>query len=130
MAPMPEGQKMLGLVASGDATMDFARRPPIEHAPTLAVIARHAFVPTLFAEPQKQPLEFQPALLPLTINNDIVPLYDHPASAKGPLGASNLAPYDYVMIFAKTPLHIELPANPTRVDDGSVKDLALFKIRH
>jgi hypothetical protein len=130
MAPMPEGQKMLGLVASEDATMDFARRPPIEHAPTLAVIARHAFVPTLFAEPQKQPLEFRPALLPLTINNDIVPLYDHPASAKGPLGASNLAPYDYVMIFAKTPLHIELPANLTRVDDGSVKDLALFKIRH
>src|SRR5665213_3187493 len=128
LAPMAEGKRLLGYVAAEDATMDFARRPPIEHAPTLAVIDKHAFVPTLFAEPEKQPLVFQPAYVPLTINVDLVKLYDHPGAAGGPLSDAVLANYDYVLIFAKMPLTLDLPPDLRRIDDGAARDLAIFAV--
>ena len=128
LAPMEPGKRLLGYVAAEDATMDFARRPPIEHAPELAVLEKHAFVPTIFAEPQKQPMEFQPKVARLAFANDIVPLYSHAFAAHGPLSPTTVSPYDYVLIFAKTPLRLPIPAYLRRIDDGSVPDLALFAV--
>jgi hypothetical protein len=128
MAPMEDGKRLLGYVAAEDATMDFARRPPIEHAAELAVLEKHAFVPTVFAEPQKQPMEFQPKVAKLAFADGIVPLYSHAFAARGPLAPTAVAPYDYVLIFAKTPLRLPIPVYLRRIDDGSTPDLALFAV--
>jgi hypothetical protein len=65
MARMEPGRKVLTLIAEEDATEHFLRHPPIDNAAGLAVVVRQAFVPTIFAEPGKQPIAFRPAVAPL-----------------------------------------------------------------
>ncbi len=52
---MQEGSRVLPYVVQQDS-YEFIMKPPILHLATLAVIYRHAFVPTLFTDPSQQPL--------------------------------------------------------------------------
>jgi hypothetical protein len=55
MSGMEPGRRMVALMAQEDMTAQFQRRPPIDNASGFAVIVRQAFVPNLFAEPEKHP---------------------------------------------------------------------------
>jgi len=127
MSRMEPGRKLLSVIAEEDATERFRRHPPLDNAAGLAVIARQAFVPTMFAEPEKQPIAFRPAVAPLAqYIPPVVPLYD---PARDALGAAATAPFDYVLVFARTPWHREVPAHLERIDDGTAADLSLFAVR-
>ena len=147
MTVMEPGRKLLTVIAAEDLSVRFLRRPPLDHASAFAVVARQSFVPTLFAEPEKQPISFMPAVAPLAqILLPIAPLYG-PCDARAadavplghrlvpgiclddPLAVDAVAPYDYVMVLARTPLRRELPAHLERIDDGAAADLAIFAVR-
>jgi hypothetical protein len=127
MEAMEPGRKMIALIAREDATARFQRRPPLDHAASLALIARQAFVPSFFAEPEKQPVSFTPEVAALGVE---VPwaIRWQDAATREALPA-RLAPYDYLLLFARTPLGAEPPAGFRRVDDGTVPDVALFALR-
>jgi hypothetical protein len=127
MSRMEPGRKLLSVIAEEDATERFLRHPPLDNAAGLAVIVRQAFVPTMFAEPEKQPIAFRPAVAPLAqYIPPVVRLYD---PAQDALGAAATAPYDYVLVFARTPWRREAPAHLERIDDGTAADLSLFAVR-
>ncbi|MBL6459584.1 hypothetical protein JMJ55_30220 [Belnapia sp. T6] len=150
MSAMEPGRRLLTIIAAEDISTPFLRRPPIDHASALAVIARQSFVPTLFAEPEKQPISFTPAVASLAqILLPIAPLYGQPDSfatsagppgyrlaptawlyrSPDPLSLSSVAYYDYVLVFARTPLRRELPAHLERIGDATVADLTLLAVR-
>ncbi len=150
MSAMEPGRKLLTIIATEDIGAIFLRRPPIDHASALAVIARQSFVPTLFAEPEKQPISFTPAVAPLAqILLPIAPLYSQPDSiatdpglpgyrlaatawlyrSPDPLSVPEITQYDYVLVFARTPLLRELPAHFERIGDAIIADLTLLAIR-
>lgn len=127
MTAMEPGRKLLTVIAEEDLSTRFLRRPPIDHAAGFAVLVRQAFVPTIFAEPEKQPIAFTSAVAPLVQWRDaIAPLYD---SSQDSISAKAVAPYDYVLLFARTPLRRPVPAYLEQIDDGTVPDLALFAVR-
>ncbi len=127
MSRMEPGRKLLSVIAEEDATEHFLRHPPIDNAAGLAVVVRQAFVPTMFAEPGKQPIAFRSAIAPLAqYIPPVARLYD---PAQDALDAAAVAPYDYVLVFARTPWHRELPAHLERIDDGTAADLSLFAVR-
>jgi hypothetical protein len=127
MSRMEPGRKLLSVIAEEDATERFRRHPPLDTAAALAVIVRQAFVPIMFAEHGKQPIAFRPAVAPLTHDIPlVVPLYD---PARDALDATAVAPYDYGLVFARTPWHREVPAHLERIDDGMAADLSLFAVR-
>ena len=151
MSAMEPGRKLLTVIAAEDIDEAFLRRPPIDHASALAVVARQSFVPTLFAEPEKQPISFAPAVASLAqALLPIAPLYGplDPAAADAgppgyrlaptawlyrspdPLAAAEVAQYDYVLVLARTPLRRGLPAHLERIDDGTAADLTLLAVRH
>jgi hypothetical protein len=127
MEAMEPGRKVIALIAREDASARFQRRPPLDHAASLAIIARLAFVPSFFAEPEKQPVSFTPEVAPLGVE---VPwaIRWRDAETRAALPAQ-LVPYDYLLLFARTPLSAEPPTAFRRVDDGTVPDVALFAIR-
>lgn len=122
---MEPGKRLKTVIAAEDLTRQFFRRPPIDHASALAVIFRHAFVPTLFAEPEKQLVVFAPQYAPFTRLHAVAPLY---SIAKDPISRQALLGYDYVLIFARMPLRREVPEYLVRVDNGVARDLALFAV--
>ncbi len=150
MMVMEPGRKLLTVIAAEDLSARFLRRPPLDHASAFAVIARQSFVPTLFAEPEKQPISFAPAVAPLAqILLPIAPLYGprDPLTpdalplghrlvpeawlngSPDPLAADAVVPYDYVMVLARTPLRRKLPAHLERIDDGAAADVAILAVR-
>lgn len=131
LRPVAPGSRVLGAIAAEDANGAFLRHPPLDHAPTLAVIARAAFVPTLFAEPEKQPLLFAPGFVGLARQDAFMRLYDHPADDPAhPLGRAATAPYDYVVLFARLPLRAPLPPQLRRVDDRRTPDVSVWQVLH
>ena len=52
---LPEKSRITHFVVN-EGSQDFLIKPPLQHLATLAVIQRSAFVPTLFADPGKQPV--------------------------------------------------------------------------
>jgi hypothetical protein len=126
MSRMETGRKLLSVIAEEDVTERFLHHPPLDNVAGLAVIVRQAFVPTMFAEPEKQPIVFRPAVAPLVqYIPPIVRLYD---PAEDPLSAAATDDYDYVLVFARTPWHRDTPAHLTRIDDGTAADLLLFAV--
>jgi hypothetical protein len=122
--PRPEA----ATVPFGDATERFRYDPPLDNAAGLAVIVRQAFVPTMFAEPGKQPIALRPAVAPLA--HDIPPVVPLYGPARDALSGAATAPSDYVLVFARTPWRRQVPAHLERIDDGTAADLSLFVVHH
>jgi hypothetical protein len=70
---------------------------------------------------------FRPAVAPLAqYIPPVARLYD---PEQDPLSPAVTAPYDYVLVFARTLWRREVPAHLARIDDGIAADLSLFAVR-
>jgi hypothetical protein len=79
---------------------------PLAHFPTLAILRRDAFVPTLFAAPTQQPVALQPAYRALADRLPPERLWGAFVAADRPLDAderSALAAYDDVVFVGRSP---------------------------
>lgn len=93
---IPEG----GAVAVAAPAADVrAGRMPLLHFPTLAVVLRDAFVPTLFADPAQQPIRLMPEAARLAAEDEPAALWQ--AIARGSLPP--LPGYDDLMIVRPPP---------------------------
>jgi hypothetical protein len=126
MALMEPGRRLLPIIAEEDVTRQFLRKPPIDHAATLAVIVRSTFVPQVFAEPEKQPIAFTDYAQSLpTMQNIIRRIYDYEYD---PLTWENVRNFDYVLIFATTPIRRTIPNYMEQIDGREAKDVSLFRV--
>ncbi|MCU0945405.1 MAG: hypothetical protein MUF65_08555, partial [Rubritepida sp.] len=127
MGAMEPGRKMLAVMAREDATARFQRRPPLDHAASFAIITRQAFVPSFFAESEKQPVNFAPEVAALGVH----PPWSFALRDEGGRRAlaAAAAPYDYLLLFASAPPADATPRGARRMDDGSVPGVALFDLR-
>jgi hypothetical protein len=103
---------------------------PINHLPTLAVIRRDAFVPTLFALETQQPVSLTPAARALRDAADPGDLWA--ALMAGEAGdatvRSALAGFDALVVLDAQPF--EVPATPFLAPVGVEPDFALYRIVH
>lgn len=78
---IPRGAR-LAVAAPSSGTQ--AGGAPLLHFPTLAVVLRDAFVPSLFADPAQQPIRFTADAMKLAAENQPAPLWDALAAGKFP----------------------------------------------
>jgi hypothetical protein len=128
MSRMEPGRKLLCVIAEEDITERFLRHPPLDNVAGLAVIVRQAFVPTMFAQPEKQPIAFQAVVASLV--QYIPPIAHIYNSTEDPLSTVSTASYDYILVFARTPWRRKASAHLEQIDDGAVVDVSLFAVRH
>lgn len=100
---------------------------PKTHVPTLAIIERDAFVPTLFAYPSQQPVLFRPEYRELAARAPPDTLWQALLAVDG--GASTmLASYDDVVVLARRPF--TLPPEPFLAPIAVEPDFALYRVVH
>ena len=112
ISKLPEGSRVVGYLITGEPR--FGNQPPLDHAVTLAVVRKSAFVPSLFAFPGKHPLRLRPAYQeiadltphPTVVNSGI---NEAPDSVSHPLAWPVGGLYDYLLFFARDPEVIDLP---------------------
>ena len=107
-----------------EGSYDFLAKPPLQHLATLAVIQRSAFVPTLFADPGKQPVGIREKYQGLArdVPRDIVPKerFSKPLDdPDNPFHESRVAGFDYVLLFAMKPLSFAVPRSFEEAADGN-----------
>ncbi len=110
---VPVGSRVLPYVVAEDS-YEFLVRPPKQHLASLAVIRRSVFLPTLFADPGKQPLvltEDYRALAKDKVRPDLPKaVFFRPMSNPAhPLRKNQVAGYDYVVLFAEAPETVPVP---------------------
>jgi hypothetical protein len=79
---------------------------PFMHVPTLAIIRRDAFVPTLFASPAQQPVRLTPRFQRLADALTPTELWGHFVAGRGEIDAAALACYDSVVFVAHREFHL------------------------
>jgi hypothetical protein len=121
---IPRGARIFAVLAEEDSTMRFARRPPVGHFSLLAVNSNDAFVPSIFAEPGKQIVSVRPIFQPLLHPGPGMPLYGDP----DPLVWSNVVNYDYVVLYARSPLRRAVPTHLRPVEGPLPRDLFIFSV--
>ena len=119
---LPEKSHILHFVVN-EGSQDFLIKPPLQHLATLAVIQRSAFVPTLFADPGKQPVVIRDKYQGLAqgVVRDIVPkkrFLKALEDSDNPLHEKHLAGLDYTLLFAMKPLSFAIPSSFREVADG------------
>ena len=119
---VPEKSRILPYVVN-EGSPEFVSKPPLQHLATLAVIQRSAFVPTLFADPGKQPVGISENYQGLArdVPRDIVPKERFSKSLDdpdNPLHESRVAGFDYVLLFAMKPLSFAVPSSFREIADG------------
>jgi hypothetical protein len=122
---IPQGARLYPILAEEDATMRFARRPPVGHFPLLAIKSNSAFVPSIFAEDVKQILGVRPEYRPLLHSGPGMRLYTEP----DPLNWDTVKNYDYVVVYARSPLRRNMPSYLRPVDGALPKDLFIYSVR-
>jgi hypothetical protein len=86
---------------------------PLLHLPTLAVAARDAFVPTLFALPGQQPVAFQPAFAALAAETSPDRVWQAYVAGGPPLDLAEsaaLGRFDFVVFIGVKPFSLVDPA--------------------
>ena len=119
---LPERSRILPYVVN-EGSYDFLAKPPLQHLATLAVIQRSAFVPTLFADPGKQPVALREKYQGLAhqVPRDIMPKEPFSKAfddADNPLHESRFAGFDFVLLFAKKPLSFAIPNSLRQTASG------------
>ena len=103
---------------------------PINHLPTLAVIRRDAFVPTLFASGAQQPITLTPLARKLRDAAEPEDLWR--SLMAGEAGAQDvrtaLAGFDWLVVLDPRPFAV--PANPQLVPMGREPNFAFFRVLH
>ena len=120
---VPVGSRVLPYVVAEDA-YEFLVRPPKQHLASLAVIQRSVFLPTLFADPGKQPLvltEPYRALAKDKVRPDLPKaVFFRPMSNPAhPLQKNQVAGYDYVVLFAQDPGNVPVPPFLNEIQTGT-----------
>ena len=103
---------------------------PINHLPTLAVLRRDAFVPTVFAYETQQPVILTPEARALRNTADPAELWT--ALMAGEAGDARLrkALAGFDTLVALDPRPFEAPATPLLVPAGTEPNFALYRIVH
>src|SRR5229473_1384042 len=102
---------------------------PLAHFPTLAIIRRDAFVPTLFAFPTQQPVALRPAYRALADRLAPERLWAGVVDAAPPLDDGERAAlrgYDYVALVGRHPF--ALPTQPELERAFAAPRFALFRV--
>src|SRR6266849_4217578 len=102
---------------------------PLAHFPTLAIIRRDAFVPTLFAFPTQQPVALRPAYRALADRLAPERLWAGVVDAAPPLDDGERAAlrgYDYVALVGRHPF--ALPTQPELERVFAAPRFALFRV--
>ncbi|HKW54821.1 MAG TPA: hypothetical protein VJO12_14105 [Stellaceae bacterium] len=102
---------------------------PLAHFPTLAIVRRDAFVPTLFAFATQQPVALRPAYRALADRLAPERLWAGLVTAAPPLDAGEravLRGYDYVAFVGRHAF--QLPAQPWLADVFAGPRFALFRV--
>ena len=120
---VPVGSRVLPYVVAEDS-YEFLVRPPKQHLASLAVIQRSVFLPTLFADPGKQPLvltEPYRALAKDKVRPDLPKaVFSRPMSNPAhPLQKNQVAGYDYVVLFAQDPGNVPVPPFLNEIERGT-----------
>ncbi len=120
---VPMGSTILPYVVAEDS-YDSLIRPPKQHVASLAVIERSVFLPTLFADPGKQPLvltEAYQALAKDKVRPDLPKaVFFRPMSNPAhPLQKNQIAGYDYVLLFAEDPETVPVPPFLSKIETGT-----------
>lgn len=87
---------------------------PFLHMPTLAIIRRDAFVPTLFASPAQQPIRLTPPFQRLADRLTPTELWEHFVEGRGEIDAAALACYDSILFVAHRDFHLGI-SDPLRL---------------
>ncbi len=119
---LPERSRILPYVVN-EGSSDFLAKPPLQHLATLAVIQRSAFVPTLFADPGKQPVAMSEKYQDLArdvprdnvLKEQFSKALDDPDN---PFHESRVAKFDYLLLFAMKPLSFAVPRSFREIADG------------
>ncbi len=123
---LPVGSR---LAVAFDAGAINSQPTPLVHFPTLAIVRRDAFVPTLFAFPTQQPVALAPRWRALADRLPPERLWSAFVGGGPPLDAAEraaLAQYDHVVFVGRTAFAV--PAAAPLVPDFSAPRFALFAV--
>ncbi len=128
LAALPEGAKLA--VAFPASAIHVVHIPEV-HLPTLAIVERDAFVPTLFAYPAQQPILLRPpydALAAATGPQDLWAAFVERDATRRKAVLPVLARYDYVVFTDRGPVPVlEDPCLATVFDGASFR---IFRVVH
>lgn len=126
LGSLPVGSRLA--VAFPPAALN-SQPTPLAHFPTLAIVRRDAFVPTLFAFPTQQPVALAPAYRALVDELSPGRLWSAFIGGGPPLDAAEraaLARYDHLVFVGRGDFAV--PASPLLVRDFAAPSFALFAI--
>ena len=103
---------------------------PINHLPTLAVLRRDAFVPTVFAYETQQPVILTPAARALRNTADPSELWTALMADEAGDAQLRQALAGFDALVALDPRPFEVPATPLLVPAGIEPNFALYRIVH
>lgn len=107
IAHVKEGSRLF----SARGFINYYQTMPFIHAPTYAVIKESAFVPSFFAFPTQQPVEFKPEYLDL-VEKTMATGYEHGEGVKWNMVLDN---YDYVLLSNEDLLQNKPESNLQRI---------------